>query len=274
MIVFSVLNRSLQHLRVCVRFQPHEQYNRTDANISLKYVDDETISIRAWDRESLIQLPVGVSVRPFSSPVSLSLESDVVSFSIPVAGRLLLHPEFKPSQMPPNPELVNDWLFCHNHKHDDEDEEHQLRVSDSQSYMIRTSDQMQSFLQEKAIGSKVLIESHAGHESLLLKTLNANALILVNDDSSSDSSVVRLKSLSVILLQFQRLSHEEVQRNRLSFDVDWISVWDPLFHRMVRRLASNSDSTLIPVTCPDDENMTGTFVSLKELTHDDEEHVK
>ena len=290
MILFSILNRNLQQLRICLQFQENECGQDNLESLTIQHLDSHRISISAAGKESLLVFPASMIIPAFpSSPVAVHAAGQrLFTFSIPVSGEVLVEPEWVPSAMPANPELMNDWLFCHNHAHGDHHAEHEpqlLSSTTSSAYIIRTADQLCSFLREKGISSQILLESRTrdGHhkDSLLVRILNAGTIILVSDACMFGQVVHDLTPQHVILLQFELMNDtsdadDRLRRQRQSFDVEWMQIEPNLLSRLHHHLKSSSNSTLIPDTsggggsspAPDHQIRTG-FVSIQQLKQDD-----
>jgi len=171
-----------------------------------------------------------------------------VTISSTIVNGITQRQENAQKESKPNPELLNDWIFCHSHGHDhhekdDKEIEHQIQTKED--YCLESRQELLSFLCRQSVGSKVLLESNdrMNPQSLFLQILSPCTHVFTAVFEEQESSIP-LDSSIVCLFHFQDLTPRDdlVQRKpqesdqvellkrnrlkslRLSFDTEWIKV--------------------------------------------------
>ena len=119
----------------------------------------------------------------------------------------------------PNPELMNDWIFCHSHHHDKDDKLNESdtmrresnlnpdqRQEEKEDNCLESQEQVLSFLSSQAVvGSKVLLETtDPSRDSLFVQVLSpATQVFTANFDLGTNCTV---ESHTVCLFHFKNIS--------------------------------------------------------------------
>ncbi|KAH7645526.1 cugbp elav-like protein family member 2-like protein [Dermatophagoides farinae] len=156
----------------------------------------------------------------------------------------------------PNPELLNDWLFCHNHSHHEDDNNVDILSSINENYgplILDHIEQIVHLLQNES--NEILFESVKNKTIVCLSDLDKDFYTTCEDSKMENKQMIRIKLQNSLLVWYKIFlpsdislksdaqNHNDVillKKYRMSFTTDWYLITDDLFKLMVDQLNMNS----------------------------------
>ncbi|XP_015781696.1 uncharacterized protein LOC107359678 [Tetranychus urticae] len=161
---------------------------------------------------------------------------------------------------PPLDDLLNDWVFCHQHGDNPISIE---EIKPKLSSPLESIGQITFLLQKQPMMSTVLFESDNKHDNLAIRIINPRIYIgLANNLSSSNISEIALQQAAAI--QYKILSIrdnlEEIKELRHSFKVDWYVVDDILFTEIIKTVQLNDLNKFFTAQIDDEHGFLDSFM--------------
>lgn len=246
--VFCIVNHHLSQLRVSLGFSDEEIQSSQEEKLKVSCME-RCLTLQSNNRLSTIHFPAEYK---FSSTNEEYPISSGLSFSL----RLNSCPD-PPSQSGsssnrPNLELLNDWIFCHNHSCNGEQHTTTFNNEDQaqSNRSIESLSEMHSFLTEKSVGCRILLEStNAPGESLCIQVLSSRCQTFACD--FPHGSCCQVEPRSVCLFHFLHVSSsddtihaQELREWRRSFSVEWIKVQESVFQEILQLMTSSTSQTI------------------------------
>lgn len=150
--------------------------------------------------------------------------------------------------LPPNPELLNDWLFCHDHGHGDSSENHgesaQEALHDKSNELIylKSNHEVISLLRKLTAGTDMLLEALDKQFNVLVKVVNTRAIVAfcAFEADCELNYVVTLSVIYKLLNASNKLHEASLKEARHSFKTDYFRVESAVLLDISKQLVSSS----------------------------------
>lgn len=147
--------------------------------------------------------------------------------------------------VPPNPEVLNDWIYCHNHE-SQSDCGTKSGGDHRPPYHLSSREDVVCFIKKMDIGSLVLMESLNKKDNLLVRLLNPHCVIFLYNGNSSKINLH--PEASSCILEYKLLSTDyddeltEIKVARASFSIEWIQVTSDAFSQVSQEMITISSN--------------------------------
>ncbi|XP_053201331.1 uncharacterized protein LOC128386336 [Panonychus citri] len=163
---------------------------------------------------------------------------------------------------PPLDDLLNDWVFCHQH------EDNPMRIEEIKpkvtSSSLESISQITFLLRKQSMMSTVLFESDNKDDNLAIRIINPRIYIGLQNNLTNSSDVYEIKLQQAAAIQYKLLSKtdnlNEVKNLRHSFKVDWYIVNGSLFQQIIETIQQNNLNKFFNNQLIDEDGYLDAFI--------------